>query len=1371
METVGFLENPSATQQRGLGDMEDKKADGAVGVKPWTCARSELFVKAPAKGVRRRLKTLQRDKEALRQGLTSSPYVDLTWRTEKGERHRMTGLVDTGADWSLIEESQLRADEREELQPSEAQGRGVTDADIPIVGEIWRDLDIGGIQVESQRFIVVRKMVTPVILGADFWGRFGQFSINFRERKLQLGDRAEVPLRESPTGNVKPHQQVSLVMDERKTIGASSQTLIRVRVEGQELADGTEILVDPVKESLGEHCGVSYTVATVQGGTVFLRLANIGEDNHVIEEGTLVGQGSTQFSVNVAGLGSKGYGRNEKRKSLDFGSMCGDKLSSQQRRELEDLLCEFEDVFYTDGELGTVHVGVEHHIRLKEETAPIAHRPRRLSPEEEAEVRQEIDDLMEMGVVRQSNSPWAAPIVCARKADGRLRLAIDYRGLNGVSLPATLHHIPRIDDLFDRLGEARYFSVMDAKSGYHQLPLREDEAELTAFVVPWGHYEFAEGTPFGLKGAGYSFQRCMATILGSSNFVEALCYLDDILVWGATWKIHMERLKLVLTKVGGANLKLGPSKCRFGVDEVQYLGTTIRHGMLSVNEQRVETLRNLPSPTTVTELRSALGAFSYIQRWLPGLAEVNRPLNTAANETGTRKLVWTDEMTSSFEKLKQMAAKAVALQIPDMGRQFTLVTDGSDRGVGAMLAQEPTEDAEGMQDHLIPVAFFHHTLTKAEEKYNTTDKELLAVFLAIKRFRVYLGAPFRLITDHMAVKYLKSLNANDEKGRRGRWVEYLQQFDMELVYRGGASKELSIADYLSRVSRNGQILGGKVAVVKVAAEGAIPVKGFLSVETIKEAQEGDTEIQEWKREIERPCGQGVALDGYQKFLGNLVLDERGMLRILYNQGKADVTTSLGNIERYRIVVPSRLRDEVVSFVHASPTGAHMGYKRTYKRCRDGFWWKGMGMDIRSAIKGCEQCGKNKHETHPNQAPLQLTDIPDGTFEKLQVDFMGPYQSSTAHPYRYALQIQDILSRYLIIIPAERNDAATASEIVFEDWFLRIFPPKVIQSDRGTHFAGEVFRGMCRLAGVNHRMGAPGHAPSQGQVERQNQLMNQVRALTLNNGDSWPRALSRVAYAHNIAKNATTGIAPAELVYARIPRTVESELLNPASEAGSKKLSPVEILEIRQKDKTAFEAQAKRMTRQSQMKVAERKGSRGEPYVAGDIVRVKLSTAERGKLGGSKMAPLYSNSYVVREVLGAGWTYVLESENGVGRPKSRHYDSLKLVRRLRDTGHEESETLRVEYEETADIPETPARLAMEAAEPQDDEGIQGDQPSDVHHPSTTEEPPERQPPIRRSARKVAPPARLTVDPSRKRYAEESVPLAEDTALDGEDEEQE
>ena len=157
--------------------------------------------------------------------------------------------------------------------------------------------------------------------------------------------------------------------------------------------------------------------------------------------------------------------------------------------------------------------------------------------------------------------------------------------------------------------------------------------------------------------------------------------------------------------------------------------------------------------------------------------------------------------------------------------------------------------------------------------------------------------------------------------------------------------------------------------------------------------------------------------------------------------------------------------------------------------------------------------------HPNLAPLQLTDIPERVFDKLKVDFLGPFTISTAHEYLYALQIQDILSRYVAMIPTERNDAGTAAEVVFEKWKCMYGPPKVIQPDRGTHFTSKVFQKVCHLVGVKHKMVAPGHAESQGQVECQNQLMQHIWALAGNDVDKWPHAT------HNGRENKTTGLSP------------------------------------------------------------------------------------------------------------------------------------------------------------------------------------------------------------------------------------------------------
>ena len=219
--------------------------------------------------------------------------------------------------------------------------------------------------------------------------------------------------------------------------------------------------------------------------------------------------------------------------------VCKD-LDANKKTQLIDLLKKHESSFYKGGNLPVVNVGVHHTIRLNENSTPTTFKPRRLSRELENEVRDHINKLLKMGVIRESNSIWASPVVCARRSDGSLRLVIDYRMANMNSLTATLHPLPVIEDLLDRLGKAKYFASIDAKSGYHQMPLRKEDSEITAFVVPWGHYEFSERTPFGLKGAGYSFQRMMSAVLGSSNYTEALCYLDDVLVWGENWEEFMK---------------------------------------------------------------------------------------------------------------------------------------------------------------------------------------------------------------------------------------------------------------------------------------------------------------------------------------------------------------------------------------------------------------------------------------------------------------------------------------------------------------------------------------------------------------------------------------------------------------------------------------------------------------------------------------------------------------------------------------------------------------------------------------------------------------------------------------------------------------
>lgn len=1271
-------------------------------MKPWTRAVRALVVLPPEAGSKERVNNFRLCKEVAREGLNQSPYVGIKWAEDDTPTR---ALLDSGADWSCIDVSTLSSEEREALDPPKAAGRGVTGEEISIVGEVWRDLKLGELLVKNQRFVVVEDMITGVILGADFWARLPPMLLDFRNRSLSIPELGvETEMFGSDRAESRERGSKPKTDDERRVtvsgdwvIPPMSETFVTCRVKN--MLVGQSYILEP---DAGDDTKMKAPYCIVQKHSLqeeellSIRVANVSDTEETLRGGRTLGQLSpTQEILHQAGerFERPVVEKPSKGPINGLGIEIGQGLDEKQRAQLTRILRENSQVFYNGGELPIVKVGVEHTINVKPESAPEASRPRRLGTLEEIEVRKEMEKLKKMGVIRPSNSPWAAPIVCARKQDGSLRLAIDYRKLNDVSLPATLHPIPLIEDLLDRLSAAKFFSVLDAKSGYHQMPLCKEDSKASAFVVPWGQFEWCDRTPFGLKGAGYSFQRMMARILGTSNFTEALCYLDDILIWGTTWEEHTDRLERVLQKVKEAGLALSPEKCRFGVREVKYLGSVIKEGMISISEQRVKDLRAIPTPTTVRELRRALGAFVFIQRWLPGVAEIAKPLHDGVKGKPHTKLAWTVEMNRAFNKLKSLVANATALKIPDQDKDFTLVTDCSDVGAGAVLAQEDE------REELVPVAFFHHTLSEAERKYGTTEKELLAMIAAIKKFRVYLSKKFTLITDHTALKWLKSLNPHDEKGRRGRWIEFIQQYEFQVIHKSGKSPEMAMADYLSRLPSKRDLVNmmrqtsemekqlenaereeepqvcpvriddGQDRVVDGATTGV--KQELFSLDRLKKGQSDDPILSQIRDCIERnvltqqkleEIGGGTTgsrIPG--KKHDRLFTDARGILMLGFNGGRKPKGKGTTGVKiKNRMVVPRCLVMTVMRLVHDAPVGAHMGQDRTWQRARDNFYWEGMKAELDEYIHLCEECGRNKHSTHPNVAPFQITDLPTQTNEKIQMDFAGPFPRARGHEYRYILQIQDILSRFVMMIPCRDDTAATAARIFKENWGSIFGFSTTVQTDRGTHFTSEVFEALCTVAGVRHNLGAPKHAESQGQVERQNQLMAQIRCVCENDVELWPEAIHSVVLSHNMARNATTGVAPMEMMTGQEVRSPENAWLVPQDrEPGSRSEKSHAEMILRRKNERIKEltsrATARVMTAQQKRRDARK--TRGRQYEVGDQVRIKLDSYEV-KRRGKKLAFRYSKPHVVTRKLGEGWTYRLSPRDGPGREKTRHFNELK-----------------------------------------------------------------------------------------------------------------
>jgi hypothetical protein len=326
-------------------------------------------------------------------------------------------------------------------------------------------------------------------------------------------------------------------------------------------------------------------------------------------------------------------------------------LSSDKQHDIQNVVADFNEIFWLPGDpLGFSDV-ITHTIPTGD-SPPVASRPRRYSPQDCDQIDKEVQRLIDIGVVAPCNSPWASPIVLVQQK-GKTRMCIDYRRVN--SLTAGQHWpLPNIEDCVNALHGAKYFSTIDLKSGYHQMGLSDDDKDKTAFITRSGQYRFERGTPFGLMGAPSSFQRLMSAVLADLQWESAIAYLDDVIVHGKTWSDHIHKLRTVCQRFQNHNLVLNPEKCQFGHQEVDFLGMHISSDGIRPNSEKISAIQLLPSPSSLKELRGALGSLSYFRRFIPNFADTAKPLyRLLEKQVDHRQFVWSSKCETAFQQLKQ----------------------------------------------------------------------------------------------------------------------------------------------------------------------------------------------------------------------------------------------------------------------------------------------------------------------------------------------------------------------------------------------------------------------------------------------------------------------------------------------------------------------------------------------------------------------------------------------------------------------------------------------------------------------------------------------------------------------------------------------
>ena len=382
--------------------------------------------------------------------------------------------------------------------------------------------------------------------------------------------------------------------------------------------------------------------------------------------------------------------------------------------------------------------------------------------------------MLEQGIVRPSSSPWASPVVMVKKKDGTLRFCIDFRKLNDVTIKDA-HPLPRIDDTLEALKGAKYFSTLDLKSGYWQVPIKEEHRWKTAFRTSSGQLYKFNRLLFGLCNALATFSRLMDNVLSGLSWEVCLYYLDDIIIFSRGWHEHLDRLRMVFSRLKEANLRLGPRKCTMARSSVTFLGHHVSEEGLHLDPRLLDSIRKIPIPTTITQVRSFLGLVGYYRRFIKGFLKIAAPLTRLLEKN--RPFKWDDECTRACQELKALLLQEPVVAYPDFTVPFRLYTDASNIGLGAILAQQ-----QGGRERIICCT--SRTLNKAEQNYSATKKECLAVVWGIKNFRNYLITNhFKVYTDHYSLQWLHAMK--NELALLHCWAAQLEDYDFEILHRPG----------------------------------------------------------------------------------------------------------------------------------------------------------------------------------------------------------------------------------------------------------------------------------------------------------------------------------------------------------------------------------------------------------------------------------------------------------------------------------------------------------------------------------------------------------------------------------------------------------
>ena len=738
--------------------------------------------------------------------------------------------------------------------------------------------------------------------------------------------------------------------------------------------------------------------------------------------------------------------------------------------------------------------GDPYKIQLQEKSEPFSLScPRRVPLPLMDKVKAELHKMEEQGVIVPVDEPtdWCSGLVVVPKPSGAVRLCVDYTRLN--KFVRREHHVlPAVDHTLGQLTGAKFFTKLDANSGFYQVPLSEESCKLTTFITPFGRYMFTR-LPFGICSAPEHFQKRMSRIL--EGVPGCALQMDDVLVFGATEDEHDARVAQTLQRLDEHGVTLNPDKCLFKVPSVKFLGHLIDQHGIRPDPEKVQGVADFAPCQDTHDVRRFMGMVNQLGKFSSKIAGVCQPINALLKKDNT--WCWGPAQQSAFDKAKDLLSSAPVLALYGSTAPTIVSADASSYGIGAVIKQRQPDG------QWKPVSYQSRTLTPTEQRYAQIEKEALGLTWACERFADYLvGMTFSLETDHKPlVPLLSSTPLDDVPPRVLRFRLRLLRFDFSISHVPG--KELLIADALSRAPGSCALAASECCLIDEAEAAADTVFSSLPA--------SDARLDEIRQH--QDLDPVLSLVAQYMQAGWPPLDQIPASVKPYLQDRASFSKSHGILfNGCRILIPASLRQQVLDQLHSG----HLGITKCRARAQHSVWWPGLSTQLADHVANCQSCARDLPPPVSTLLPSRLPELP---WQKVAMDFM-------MHDSSHYLVVVDYFSRFVELARmSSLNAAAVINQL--KSIFARHGYPETVVSDNGPPFFSAEFSAWLSSIGVQHVTSSPLHPQGNGLAER---AVKTVKAHLRKNADPYEALLSYRA------TPLECGYSPSELLMSRRLRT-------------------------------------------------------------------------------------------------------------------------------------------------------------------------------------------------------------------------------------------